>query len=171
MSIGPREGGGFGFAVKLTVEDRSLAQAELAALAKARRKICPYSHATRGNVDVQLEIVLAPNSLSDFAREPPFATACNVADHAPAHAISPACPRSIGEREIAEPSGKLSIGAVLDAAIFRAEDDELPRPAIGRGVVGLLAVIDRNLPVLPAVDDQQRASDRSGDVLQREAGA
>ena len=58
VSIGPREGGGFGLAVKLTVEDRSLAQAELAALAKeAHEKICPYSHATRGNVDVQLEIV------------------------------------------------------------------------------------------------------------------
>jgi Ohr subfamily peroxiredoxin len=58
VSIGPREGGGFGLAVKLTVEDHSLAQAELAALAKeAHEKICPYSHATRGNVDVQLEIV------------------------------------------------------------------------------------------------------------------
>ena len=31
-------------------------QAELAALVKeAHEKICPYSHATRGNVDVQLE--------------------------------------------------------------------------------------------------------------------
>ena len=58
VSIGPREGGGFGLAVKLTVEDRSFAQAELAALAKeAHEKICPYSHATRGNVDVQLEVV------------------------------------------------------------------------------------------------------------------
>ena len=58
VSIGPREGGGFGLAVKLTVEDRSLAQAELAALVKeAHEKICPYSHATRGNVDVQLEVV------------------------------------------------------------------------------------------------------------------
>jgi len=58
VSIGPREGGGFGLAVKLTVEDKSLAQAELASLARdAHEKICPYSHATRGNVDVQLEIV------------------------------------------------------------------------------------------------------------------
>ena len=57
VSIGPREGGGFGLAVKLRVEDKSLAQAELAALAKeAHEKICPYSHATRGNVDVQFEI-------------------------------------------------------------------------------------------------------------------
>ena len=57
VSIGPREGGGFGLAVKLRVEDKSLPQADLAALAKeAHEKICPYSHATRGNVDVQIEI-------------------------------------------------------------------------------------------------------------------
>ena len=43
--------------MKLHVVDPSLPQAELAALAKeAHEKICPYSHATRGNVDVQLEV-------------------------------------------------------------------------------------------------------------------
>ncbi len=58
VSIGPREGGGFGLQVKLHVEDKSLPHAELAALAKeAHEKICPYSHATRGNVDVQIETV------------------------------------------------------------------------------------------------------------------
>jgi lipoyl-dependent peroxiredoxin len=58
VSIGRREAGGFGLAVKLHVEDRSLPQADLASLAQeAHEKICPYSHATRGNVDVQLEIV------------------------------------------------------------------------------------------------------------------
>ena len=58
VSIGQREGGGFGLAVKLTIEDKSLAQAELAALARdAHEKICPYSHATRGNVDVRFEVV------------------------------------------------------------------------------------------------------------------
>ena len=57
VSIGPREAGGFGLAVKLRVEDKSLPQAELAELAKeAHEKICPYSHATRGNVDVQIEV-------------------------------------------------------------------------------------------------------------------
>jgi len=57
VSIGPRDGGGFGLAVKLHVEDSTLPQSELAALAKeAHEKICPYSHATRGNVDVQLEV-------------------------------------------------------------------------------------------------------------------
>ncbi|HEY4037226.1 MAG TPA: organic hydroperoxide resistance protein [Burkholderiaceae bacterium] len=58
VSIGPRELGGFGLAVKMRVEDRSLSQADLSALSReAHEKICPYSHATRGNVDVQFEIV------------------------------------------------------------------------------------------------------------------
>jgi Ohr subfamily peroxiredoxin len=58
VSIGPRDGGGFGIAVKMRVEDRSLPQAELAALTReAHEKICPYSHATRGNVDVQFDVV------------------------------------------------------------------------------------------------------------------
>ena len=58
VSIGPRDQGGFGLAVKLRVEDKSLAQDDLAALAReAHEKICPYSHATRNNVNVELEIV------------------------------------------------------------------------------------------------------------------
>lgn len=58
VSIGPREGGGFGIAVKLTIEDKSLPQDDLAALVKeAHEKVCPYSHATRNNVDVQLETI------------------------------------------------------------------------------------------------------------------
>ena len=57
VTIGPREGGGFGLAVKLHIEDKSILQADLAALAKeAHEKICPYSHATRGNVEVSLEV-------------------------------------------------------------------------------------------------------------------
>jgi lipoyl-dependent peroxiredoxin len=58
VSIGPRDGGGFGIAVKMQVEDKSLPQAELAALAKeAHEQICPYSHATRGNVPVDFTVV------------------------------------------------------------------------------------------------------------------
>jgi Ohr subfamily peroxiredoxin len=57
VSIGPREGGGFGLAVVLTVEDPTIPQATLETLAQeAHEKICPYSHATRGNVDVTLTI-------------------------------------------------------------------------------------------------------------------
>ena len=58
VTIGPREGGGFGLSVKLHVEDASLPQAELAAFAQeAHETICPYSHATRGNVPVEIEVV------------------------------------------------------------------------------------------------------------------
>jgi len=57
VTIGPRDGGGFGLAVKLLVKDKTLPQAELASLAKeAHEKICPYSHATRGNVPVDLAV-------------------------------------------------------------------------------------------------------------------
>ena len=49
---------GFGIAVKLEVSlpgiDRAVAQ-EL--VDTAHRDICPYSHATRGNVDVQISLV------------------------------------------------------------------------------------------------------------------
>ena len=58
VTIGPRDGGGFGLAVKMRVEDRSLAQADLAAFVQeAHEEICPYSHATRGNVDVAFEVI------------------------------------------------------------------------------------------------------------------
>lgn len=58
VTIGPRDAGGFGLAVKLRVEDKSLPQAELEALAReAHEKICPYSNATRGNIPVDLEVV------------------------------------------------------------------------------------------------------------------
>jgi Ohr subfamily peroxiredoxin len=58
VTIGPRDIGGFSLTVKLRIEDKSLAQADLAALAnEAHEKICPYSNATRGNIDVQLEVV------------------------------------------------------------------------------------------------------------------
>jgi lipoyl-dependent peroxiredoxin len=56
-SVGPREGGGFGIAVKLHVKVPSLSSAEARELVnEAHEKICPYSHATRGNVEVSLEV-------------------------------------------------------------------------------------------------------------------
>jgi len=58
VSIGPRDAGGFGIAVTMRVEDKSLPQADLAALTKeAHEKICPYSHATRNNVPVEFQVV------------------------------------------------------------------------------------------------------------------
>ena len=58
VTIGPRDAGGFGLKVDMTVEDTSLPQAELEALVhEAHEKICPYSHATRNNVDVTFKVV------------------------------------------------------------------------------------------------------------------
>jgi len=58
VTIGKREAGGFGLAVKMRVEDPSLPQSELQAFVQeAHEKICPYSHATRGNVPVEFEVV------------------------------------------------------------------------------------------------------------------
>ena len=58
VSIGPRDGGGFGIAVKMRVEDKSLPTADLKALVnEAHEKICPYSHATRNNVPVEFEVL------------------------------------------------------------------------------------------------------------------
>lgn len=58
VGIGPREPTGFGIAVELEVNlpglDRAVAQ-EL--VDTAHRDICPYSHATRGNVDVKITLV------------------------------------------------------------------------------------------------------------------
>ncbi|MGH8226443.1 MAG: Ohr family peroxiredoxin [Steroidobacteraceae bacterium] len=57
VTVGPQETGGFGLAVKLHVQDPSLPQAELADLAReAHEQICPYSHATRGNVLVEVVV-------------------------------------------------------------------------------------------------------------------
>lgn len=54
-SIFGRAGGGFALAVKLHVADAKIPQAELEALARvAHERICPYSQATRGNVQVDL---------------------------------------------------------------------------------------------------------------------
>lgn len=58
VTIGTTPAGGFGLAVKMHVEDKSLPQADLAAFAKeAHEKVCPYSHATRNNIEVTFEIV------------------------------------------------------------------------------------------------------------------
>ena len=58
VATGPRDAGGFGISVRMQVEDRSIDQAELEQFVhEAHEKICPYSHATRGNVPVELEIV------------------------------------------------------------------------------------------------------------------
>jgi Ohr subfamily peroxiredoxin len=57
VGIGPRDAGGFGLTVDLAVKGEGLPRAELEELAKAAHEtVCPYSHATRGNVDVTVRV-------------------------------------------------------------------------------------------------------------------
>jgi Ohr subfamily peroxiredoxin len=49
-----REAGGFTLAVTLTVELPGLDQAVAEQLVQATHQVCPYSNATRGNIDVTL---------------------------------------------------------------------------------------------------------------------
>ena len=56
-SIGPREGGGYGLAVTMHVKAPSLPTAQAKALADETHEIvCPYSHATRANIEFILEV-------------------------------------------------------------------------------------------------------------------
>ncbi|BCI70287.1 organic hydroperoxide resistance protein [Sphingomonas paucimobilis] len=56
VGIGPRAAGGFGITTDLTVELPGLDRADAEKLVEAAHQICPYSNATRGNVDVGLTI-------------------------------------------------------------------------------------------------------------------
>lgn len=57
VSVGPRKKGGFGLAVTMRIEDSNFSKSELSELVnETHEKICPYSHATRGNIDVTFEI-------------------------------------------------------------------------------------------------------------------
>jgi osmotically inducible protein OsmC len=57
VSIGQREGGGFGIAVKMHVKAPKLSTEEASSLAQETHdQVCPYSHATRGNIPFTLEV-------------------------------------------------------------------------------------------------------------------
>lgn len=49
---------GFGLDIDLHIHLPGLEQAEADALAQAAHKVCPYSNATRGNVDVRLHVTV-----------------------------------------------------------------------------------------------------------------
>jgi lipoyl-dependent peroxiredoxin len=57
VGIGPRSEGGFGITVALQISLPGLPHAEAQALAEKAHQVCPYSNATRNNVDVKLNIV------------------------------------------------------------------------------------------------------------------
>jgi lipoyl-dependent peroxiredoxin len=55
VGIGPREGSGFAIQVKLEVDLPGVDDATAQEIVKtAHTDVCPYSHATRGNVDVDV---------------------------------------------------------------------------------------------------------------------
>ncbi len=56
VGIGPRSAGGFGITADLTVSLPGIDRAEAQRLVDAAHQICPYSNATRGNVDVGLTL-------------------------------------------------------------------------------------------------------------------
>ena len=56
VTIGTVQGGGYGLAVALKVTIPGADPAKVRELAEAAHKVCPYSNATRGNIDVTLEV-------------------------------------------------------------------------------------------------------------------
>ncbi len=57
VGIGPRSEGGFGLDIDLEISLPGLDRADAEALVEKAHKVCPYSNATRGNVDVRSHIV------------------------------------------------------------------------------------------------------------------
>lgn len=56
VGIGPREDKGFGLDVTLDITLPGMDQAEAEALVAEADRVCPYSHAVRGNIEVRLEV-------------------------------------------------------------------------------------------------------------------
>jgi osmotically inducible protein OsmC len=56
VGIGPRSEGGFGITADLKVNLPGLGRADAERLIHAAHQVCPYSNATRGNVDVGLSL-------------------------------------------------------------------------------------------------------------------
>lgn len=57
VGIGPRSEGGFGITAALDVSLPGMEKAQAEALVQKAHQVCPYSNATRGNVDVKINVV------------------------------------------------------------------------------------------------------------------
>ncbi len=57
VGIGPRSEGGFGITAQLDVSLPGLDKAQARELVEKAHQVCPYSNATRNNVDVKLNVV------------------------------------------------------------------------------------------------------------------
>ena len=56
VGIGPRSEGGFGLTVALDVSLPGIERADAEELVAKAHQVCPYSNATRNNIDVQLTV-------------------------------------------------------------------------------------------------------------------
>ncbi|MFC0135273.1 organic hydroperoxide resistance protein [Massilia eurypsychrophila] len=56
VGIGPDGAGGFALAVTLTVTTPGMEQAAAEAVVAKAHQVCPYSNATRGNIDVTIAV-------------------------------------------------------------------------------------------------------------------
>jgi len=56
VGLGPTGRGGFGFAVALDLHAPNVSRADAENLMRRAHELCPYSNATRGNVDVVLRV-------------------------------------------------------------------------------------------------------------------
>lgn len=57
VGIGPRSEGGFGLEIALAVSLPGIERAKAEALVAKAHEVCPYSNATRNNIDVKLSVV------------------------------------------------------------------------------------------------------------------
>ena len=57
VTFGKSEAGGFGLAVTLDVKLPNLSQEDAKHLVEAAHQVCPYSVATRGNIEVTLNVL------------------------------------------------------------------------------------------------------------------
>jgi len=57
VGIGPRSEGGFGLEIELKVEMPGVDHAAAESLVEKAHQVCPYSNATRNNIDVKLSVM------------------------------------------------------------------------------------------------------------------
>lgn len=57
VTLGPIDGGAFGNAVELDVHIPDVDRETAEQVVKAAHEVCPYSNATRGNIEVELKVV------------------------------------------------------------------------------------------------------------------
>ena len=56
VSLGQTENGGFGLAVEMAVNIPNISHEEAQDFVEKAHQVCPYSNATRGNIDVKLTV-------------------------------------------------------------------------------------------------------------------